>query len=118
VSVPTSPAALIAPLTAFFVPALYAAWFRVERAFAPNPPMPSAAAAPARSTDERGQRSIGTTHVPVDQRAVIRAPYKRRESMGNTMKAAVVRELGKPLALVIGVVEHGDDVAQGFTCRT
>jgi len=38
--------------------------------------------------------------------------------MGNTMKAAVVRELGKPLALVIGVVEHGDDVAQGFTCRT
>ena len=34
-------------LTIFFVPALYAAWFRVERASAPNPPMPSAAAAPA-----------------------------------------------------------------------
>ena len=34
-------------LTIFFVPALYAAWFRVERAAAPNPPMPSAAAAPA-----------------------------------------------------------------------
>ena len=33
-------------LTIFFVPALYAAWFRVERAVAPNP-MPSAAAAPA-----------------------------------------------------------------------
>ena len=34
-------------LTIFFVPALYAAWFRVERASAPNPPMSSAAAAPA-----------------------------------------------------------------------
>ena len=34
-------------LTIFFVPALYAAWFRVERASAPNPPMPAAAAAPA-----------------------------------------------------------------------
>ena len=34
-------------LTIFFVPALYAAWFRVERASAPNPPMPSAAPAPA-----------------------------------------------------------------------
>ena len=34
-------------LTIFFVPALYAAWFRVERASAPTPPMPSAAAAPA-----------------------------------------------------------------------
>ena len=34
-------------LTIFFVPALYAAWFRVERASAPNLPMPSAAAAPA-----------------------------------------------------------------------
>jgi multidrug efflux pump subunit AcrB len=34
-------------LTIFFVPALYAAWFRVERASAPNPPMPEAAAAPA-----------------------------------------------------------------------
>jgi multidrug efflux pump subunit AcrB len=33
-------------LTIFFVPALYAAWFRVERASAPNP-MPSGAAAPA-----------------------------------------------------------------------
>ncbi len=27
-------------LTIFFVPALYAAWFRVERAAAPNPPSP------------------------------------------------------------------------------
>jgi multidrug efflux pump subunit AcrB len=34
-------------LTIFFVPALYAAWFRVERVSAPNPPLPSAAAAPA-----------------------------------------------------------------------
>ncbi len=34
-------------LTIFFLPALYAAWFRVERASAPNPPLPSAAAAPA-----------------------------------------------------------------------
>ena len=34
-------------LTIFFVPALYAAWFRVGRAPAPNPPLPSAAAAPA-----------------------------------------------------------------------
>jgi multidrug efflux pump subunit AcrB len=33
-------------LTIFFVPALYAAWFRVERASAPKP-MPTAAAAPA-----------------------------------------------------------------------
>jgi len=33
-------------LTIFFVPALYAAWFRVQRASAPNP-MPSAVAAPA-----------------------------------------------------------------------
>jgi multidrug efflux pump subunit AcrB len=33
-------------LTIFFVPALYAAWFRVERVPAPNP-MPSAVAAPA-----------------------------------------------------------------------
>jgi multidrug efflux pump subunit AcrB len=33
-------------LTIFFVPALYAAWFRIGRASAPNP-MPSAAAAPA-----------------------------------------------------------------------
>ena len=33
-------------LTIFFVPALYAAWFRVGRASAPNP-MPSAVAAPA-----------------------------------------------------------------------
>jgi len=33
-------------LTIFFVPALYAAWFRVGRAAAPDP-MPSAAAAPA-----------------------------------------------------------------------
>lgn len=34
-------------LTIFFVPALYAAWFRVERAAASNPPMPSTAAAAA-----------------------------------------------------------------------
>ena len=34
-------------LTIFFVPALYAAWFRVERAAAPNPPMPSTAVAAA-----------------------------------------------------------------------
>ena len=34
-------------LTILFVPALYAAWFRVERASVPNPPMPSAAATPA-----------------------------------------------------------------------
>jgi multidrug efflux pump subunit AcrB len=34
-------------LTIFFVPALYAAWFKVERAAAPNPPLPSAAAVPA-----------------------------------------------------------------------
>jgi multidrug efflux pump subunit AcrB len=36
-------------LTIFFVPALYAAWFTVERAPAPSPkpPLPSAAAAPA-----------------------------------------------------------------------
>ena len=33
-------------LTIFFVPALYAAWFRVGRAAVPNP-LPSAAAAPA-----------------------------------------------------------------------
>ena len=32
-------------LTIFFVPALYAAWFRVERAAAPNPP--SSVLAPA-----------------------------------------------------------------------
>src|SRR4029453_9157458 len=38
----------IAPrLTIFFVPALYAAWFRVERAAAPSAPIPSTAAAPA-----------------------------------------------------------------------
>jgi len=34
-------------LTIFFVPALYAAWFRVERASVPNHPVPSAAAATA-----------------------------------------------------------------------
>jgi hypothetical protein len=33
-------------LTIFFVPALYAAWFRVGRAAAPNP-LPAAAVAPA-----------------------------------------------------------------------
>jgi multidrug efflux pump subunit AcrB len=33
-------------LTIFFVPALYAAWFRVTRATAPNP-LPSAVAVPA-----------------------------------------------------------------------
>ena len=32
-------------LTIFFVPALYAAWFRVERAAAPNPPASLAPAA-------------------------------------------------------------------------
>jgi multidrug efflux pump len=32
-------------LTIFFVPALYAAWFRVERKVAPNPPSTAAAVA-------------------------------------------------------------------------
>ncbi len=34
-------------LTIFFLPALYAAWFRVERTSAANPEMPPVAAAPA-----------------------------------------------------------------------
>ena len=34
-------------LTIFFVPALYAAWFRVGRASAPNPPSSAAGARPA-----------------------------------------------------------------------
>ena len=34
-------------LTIFFVPALYAAWFRVERVAAPNPIPSGATAAPA-----------------------------------------------------------------------
>jgi hypothetical protein len=87
-------------LTIFFVPALYAAWFKVSSGLASSGDavMPLRRLPPRHEAlMKRGQQST-ERRCPVARRVEI-GVAKRSESMSNTMKAAVVREFGKPLVI-------------------